>query len=296
MDTQLINVPLDLEVEMKAIVDDLHTQLAEGTRESSLWKTYPMSPNLWLVVNQYLTTLNGPLRYNYFSHNHTFVLQISSRYHDVLRRSFLRVIVKKLYRLCRAYGVRTFARRILATCPPQSKAETPSGCDSHQPDIYFTHVSPPRSGVCVEITFAGKRDSIQDLAEFYILHSRRKVSLFISLDYDRRRSWAVTLRTWRRDYTDPTGLGLIYRTQEIRDDSGLIVAGEPLKICVLDFAEQEHVPPFLHHREIELSVRELGSVLEQADFGDDLEDNHEESSSDDDEGTPDSESEWPFET
>ncbi|KIX92031.1 uncharacterized protein Z520_12246 [Fonsecaea multimorphosa CBS 102226] len=303
MDGRLPNQPNDLSWEVRLILQDLNTSLANGPPDSSVWKEYPLSQRLWIIINEHLTALAGPLQYGYFSRTETFVHQVPSPSHESLSQSFAQLVTRKLYRLCREQGVRTFAGRVVHAGPPDSKAGSNSCRDLHQPDIFFSHVVLPKYGVAVEITYAEKRDRLQELAEFYMLKSNRNTRLFINIDYDRGRTWKVTLRTWRRDYTDPIGLRLRSRVQELRGEDGTLVPGPPLRVCMLDFARQELVPPFLHGRDIELSVEELGSVIEEADASDSEETDSEQSDNDTsmsddpaDTGTEEVvESEWPFE-
>ncbi|KIW25730.1 uncharacterized protein PV07_08885 [Cladophialophora immunda] len=282
-----------------SLVEEVNARAANDPPATSSWTEYPLAEGDWIIINEYLASLAAPIHYGYFCRTGTFVHQVPSPCHELLKQCFVRTLKMKLRRLCSENEVRSFAERITEVAPPESKAGSKSSRDLHQPDIFFSHVCLPRYGIPVEIAYGQKRNRLHELAEFYILKSNRKTRLFIAIDYDHGHTSKVTLRTWRRDYTDPTGLRLRCRVQELRREDSTLIPGLPLRVCLLDLARQELIPPFLHGRDIELSVDELGSVLQEADSGEEIveEDSDSESSTSDDlDGTEDTtDEEWPFE-
>ncbi|EXJ53511.1 uncharacterized protein A1O5_13287 [Cladophialophora psammophila CBS 110553] len=271
--------------EATSMLEALITRTAVAARDASCWTEYTLGVRVWDALNTCLTESREQIQYGYFCRSETFVHQIPSLAHELLRRSLARNILQKLIRLCSEIGgeAEEFGARIVHAAPPGSKAASNSSRDLHQPDIFFSHANLPRCGLPVEIAYSQKRNRLQELAEFHILKSNRQARLLIAVDYDHNRTSKVTLCTWRRDYTDPAGLRLGCRVQELRTENGTLVPGPPLQITVLDFARQELVPPFLHSRNIELSVEELGSILQQADS---LEERIEEDPNADTEGSP----------
>ncbi|OAL29731.1 hypothetical protein AYO20_09115 [Fonsecaea nubica] len=284
--------------EVATIIEDINRRTVGDPPDTARWIEYPLSEPNWIVTNKHLAEQRGPTQYGYFCGLETFVHQIPSPAQQLFIQSFSRKLLKKLTKLCRRHRVRMFRKRILAITPPTSKAGSNACRDLHQPDAFFHHVCLPKYGVVVEISFLQKRERLQELAEFYILKSNRKVRLFVAFDYDHHRTWNVSMHTWRRDYTDPEGRKLKHHYQEIRGDDGRLVPGPPLRVCLLDFARQELIPPFLHGRSIELSVREIGAVIEEADALEEIE--LEELDSDGDSEDPETARdrghlEWPFE-
>ncbi|KIW87242.1 uncharacterized protein Z519_12145 [Cladophialophora bantiana CBS 173.52] len=253
--------------EATSMFEALTTRTALAARDASCWTEYPLGGRAWDALNTCLAESREQIQYGYFCHSETFVHQIPSLAHELLRQSLARNVLQKLTRLCSGMGgeAEEFGARIVHATPPGTKAASNSSRDLHQPDIFFSHANLPRCGLPVEIAYSQKRNRMPELAEFHILKSNRKARLLIAVDYDHNRTSKVTLCTWRRDYTDPAGLRLGCRVQELRTETGTLVPGPPLRITVLDFAPQELIPPFLHGRNIELSVEELCFILRQAD-------------------------------
>ncbi|KIX96538.1 uncharacterized protein Z520_07804 [Fonsecaea multimorphosa CBS 102226] len=213
------------------------------------------------------------LRGGYFSNTGHFYHQKPAYAHDLFAHGFKvgaqqhtcgfsQHFGAKMRQLCSSPEEAAFVSQLGNSESAYCFARDPYIKDYHQPDGFFSHDVSVNYGVCLELVNSHKRARLADLADFYLHKSVRETQVLIAVDFDEDQSKRVVLSTWRRD-----GDGLKMHVQDIRDEDGTLVPGNPLRIPMLDIAPPAIVPLSMRNKAIVFSVQELCQIMKDAEDG-----------------------------
>ncbi|KIW25472.1 uncharacterized protein PV07_08638 [Cladophialophora immunda] len=193
---------------VSSILHAIEAADAHGCDGCATWTEYQLEEKDWFILRQRLDESGRKIRYHYFSETQTFAHQMVSYAHESSHGRLTMSLAVKLAALCASEEEKAFEKMIVNF--GQADAKSSSNSSIHRPDGYFAHGKSHKYGVVVEIAYSQKRERLQDLAEFYILRSDRKIQMLLAIDYDYGRTMKVSLITWR-----PNGSGGLDRRVQV---------------------------------------------------------------------------------
>ncbi len=143
-------------------------------------------------------------RHDYDGESHRLVVRMPTTVHELFTARVEDAIFSQLKSIregpddAAAFAQKLYPARSTEICfPAENKVTTVKS--THEPDASFWHEDAQYPGVILEIAYSQKRESLDRLAERYLLDSDASVQAVVGLniEYGRMESRKATLSVWR---------------------------------------------------------------------------------------------------